>query len=107
MAHLSTGYHLGTIILDDKWYNSWHKRQWEEVQCILSEFGITVSCYDMKFEGEAYKLEGIPQHFGARDVRVLYKDTPIAHATISGSNACDSEARVTVYLNTLKSIYTK
>lgn len=108
MAHLSTECHLETIILDDKWYNSYHERQWQEVQSILSKFGITVSSpYTMEFEGEAYKLRGLPQHFGSQDVSVLYKDTVIAYATISGSNACDREARVTVYLNTLKSIYVK
>lgn len=106
MADLSTSYHLGTIILDSRHYNSWHERQWQEVQSILSEFGITISSpYAMEFEGEAYKLEGIPKHFGARDVRVYYGDTVIADATIDGSNACDSEARVTVYLSTLKAIY--
>lgn len=108
MAHLSSDYAIETIILDGKYFNSWNERQWQEVQSILSRFGITVSSpFTMEFEGEAYKLQGIPQYFGARDVRVLYKDTIIAYATIVGSNVCDSESRVTVYLNTLKSIYTQ
>lgn len=110
MANLTFDCSLQTIILkstgDPKWYNSWHTQQWNEVQSILSKFGITLlSNYEMEFASEAYKLQRIPKHFGAVDSNVFYKDTIIAEATITGSNICDREARLTIDLKTLESIY--
>lgn len=110
MAQLRCDSSLKTIILKDTFgsrdYNAAGKRQWGEVQNILSKFGISFPSRDLiYFEGDAYKLRAIPVFFGSGVVEVLYKKTVIGRATIEGSNYCDREAKLTINLSTLRSIY--
>lgn len=110
MAHLTSPSSFQVIKLEStdgsKYYNSYNPQQWNEVQSILSKFGITVlSKYEIEFASEAYKLQRVPKHFGAADSNVFYKDTIIAKATITGSNYCDREAKLTIDLKVLESIY--
>lgn len=50
---------------------------------------------------------GVPKHFGARDAKVYYGDTLIAEASVEGSNYCDQEVKVVIYMGALKSVYKK
>lgn len=106
MAHLTCGVSLGTIILDGKRFALWNEERWEEVQAILKEFGITFpSKSEVIFQGKAYGLLPIPRHFGAQDIKVFYKGSVIAKATVEGCHVGDREGVLTVYLDTLRSIY--
>ena len=82
------------------------KEEWKELKEKLNNYGISFkTSYDIEFLGEQYKLGGKPQPFGARDVYVYYGDTCVAKSYISGSNYCDREGRLEIYLSKLKKIY--
>jgi len=110
MANLHCDVSLSTIVLynyaEKTHFPLWREEKLDQVQAILKEFGITFpSKWDVIFEGEAYKLRALPQHFGAQDVEVLYRDYVIAKAEVVGSNYCDREGILTIYLDTLSTIY--
>lgn len=90
------------------YYQSCHTKSWQELQATLKAFGIVFSSkYDLNFIDEEYQIMGVPKHFGARDAKVYYGDTLIAEASVEGSNYCDQEAKVVIYMGALKSVYKK
>lgn len=89
-----------------QYYQSYCDERWEELKTILTEFGITFpSKYEVDFNDEEYRLKSIPGCLGDDSVRILYKDTDIAKAFISGSNYCDREGRLNIDMDCLKAIY--
>lgn len=89
-----------------QYYNSCFDDRWQEVKTILNEFGITLpSNRIVEFKGDKYKVQAVPQHFGARNVRVFYNDTVIAKGSIEGCHFGDLEGRLIVYIDCLKSVY--
>lgn len=101
---------LVTVYEDEntRYYRPFFEKRWNELKEELKNFGISFSSlYDIEFSGSQYKLAGQNQHFGARDVYVYYDSTCVAKAYISGSNFCDREGRLDIYLSKLKSVYIK
>lgn len=94
-------------IFGSRHYSSCFSERWEEAKSILSEYGITLSDYEIIFEGSEYQIQAIPGHFGSRSGKVFYKDILIAKGSISGSNYCDREANLEFDLGRLKTEYKK
>lgn len=93
---------------DTRYYSPYFEKRWNELKEELNNFGISFSSlYVIEFSGNQYKLAGQNQHFGARDVYVYYGNTCVAKGYISGSNICDREGRLDIYLSKLKSVYIK
>lgn len=91
---------------DTQYYNSCIDEQWQEVKTILKEFGITLlSNHTVKFEDDKYKIQAVPQHFGALNIRTFYNDSVIAEGSIEGCHIGDWEGRLTIYIDCLKSTY--
>ena len=110
MAHLEfKDASLSRIELVDEtteYYNSCFKDRWQEAKTILKEFGITLpSSREVDFEGDEYKIQGNPQHFGARKASILYKGTVIANGSIEGCHVGDWEGKMIIYINRLKNVY--
>lgn len=59
----------------------------------------------MNFDDDEYQIKTVPKFFGAVDGRIFYKDTIIAEAFIDGSNYCDREGMLKIYIDVLKSVY--
>ncbi len=79
---------------------------WEKLKTILSRFGIILSSpYELEFVDDEYHIQPVPGYFGANDGKVLYKDKIIAKGSVDGSNYCDREGKLTIYMNVLESIY--
>ena len=112
MAKLESVCSIKTVIVyEDKGtrrYSQCFEERWNELKEELNNFGISFSSpYDIEFSDEQYKLAGQNQPLGARDVYVYYGDTCIAKAYILGSNVCDRDAYLDIYLSKLKSVYIK
>lgn len=112
MANLYFGNKITDVEISDGIFGSRHYRpyfpeRWEEAKAILSKYGITLSNFEVIFEGDEYKIQGVPGHFGSRSGRVFYKDTVVAKGWITGANYCDREANLEIYLDKLKSVYKK
>lgn len=90
---------------ETKYYNICFKETWDEVKAILKPYGITLSDYEVIFEDDEYKTETNSEHFGATSVDVFYMDNVIARGSIDGSNCCDREGKLVIYLSTLERIY--
>lgn len=92
---------------DVRYYNYYEKTEWEKIKTILNEFGIVFpSNYEVKFSSEKYQLEPVPEPFGTTKTKILYKGVDVAEATADGSNVCDTEGLLIVYIDNLKSVYT-
>lgn len=91
-----------------RYYHPYLEESWNELKEKLNIFGISFSSlYEIEFSDKEYKLCGKEQPFGGRDVFVYYGNTRIAKAYISGSNYCDREGRLDIYLSDLKNAYVK
>lgn len=86
-------------------YNVCFKETWEQAKAILKPYGITLSDYEVIFADNEYKTETKSEHFGATSGAVFYKDIVIARGSIDGSNYCDREGKLIIYLSTLERIY--
>lgn len=79
---------------------------WEKLKTMLSRFGIILSSpYELEFVDDEYRIQSVPEYFGANAGNVLYKDRIIAKGRVDGSNYCDSEGKLTIYMDVLESIY--
>lgn len=79
---------------------------WENLKTILSRFGIILSSpYELEFVDDEYLIEPIPGLLGENAGNVLYKGKVIAKGSVDGSNFCDSEGKLTIYMDVLESIY--
>lgn len=79
---------------------------WENLKTILSRFGIILSSpYELEFVDDEYLIEPIPGLLGENAENVLYKGKVIAKGSVEGSNFCDSEGQLTIYMDVLESIY--
>ena len=112
MAKLKSDCSIKKVILHEengtRHYSSYLEERWNELKEELNNFGISFSSlYDIEFSDDQYKLSGRDQPLGARDVYVYYGDTCIAKTYILGSNVCDRDAYLEIYLSKLKSIYIK
>ena len=83
-------------------------KPWEELKTILSRYGIILSSpYELEFVDDEYSIESVPGYFGENSGNVLYKDRIIAKGSVDGSNYCDQEGELTIYMDVLESIYEK
>lgn len=108
MANLYLSNKLRKIILINKginYYNSLNDEQWNEVKAILSKFGITVSDYEVIFDGKEYQIGVKKGELGEVSGCIFYEGTAIATGSIEGSNYCDREAVMKVFLDTLENLY--
>lgn len=110
MASLKFDAKLETVTLRNSsgttYYQPWAKERWEELKTILRNFGIILSSpYELEFVDDNYLIQSVPKFFGATNVNVLYKDKVIAKGCVDGSNYCDKEGLLTIYMDVLESIY--
>lgn len=85
---------------------SFDMEPWENLKTILSRFGITLSSpYELEFVDDEYLIESVPGFFGAIGGNVLYKGKVIANGSVDGSNYCDQEGELIIYMDVLESIY--
>ncbi len=79
---------------------------WEKLKTILSRFGIILSSpYELEFVDDEYQIEPIPGLLGESAGKVVYKGRVIAKGEVDGSNFCDQEGKLTIYIDVLESIY--
>lgn len=79
---------------------------WENLKSILSQFGIILSSpYELEFVDDEYLIKPVPGLLGESAGYVLYKGKIIAKGSVDGSNFCDQEGKLTIYLYILESIY--
>ena len=93
MAKLSFSRKIQTIIVidisDTNYYHpyAFDMEPWEKLKTILSQFGIILSSpYELEFANDEYLVKPVPGLLG-------------------GSNFCDQEGKLTIYMDVLKSIY--
>lgn len=93
---------------DIKYYNYYEIEEWEQIKAILNEFGIKFpSKYEVEFDNSEYQIETVPEPFGATEAKIVYKGAVVAKVSADGSNFCDREGELVVYMDKLKDIYTK
>lgn len=94
---------------DIRYYNYYETKEWEQIKAILNEFGIKFpSKYEVDFdENSGYQIETVPEPFGASEAKIMYKGSVVAKVSADGSNFCDREGKMVVYMDKLKDIYTK
>lgn len=112
MAKLESASSIQLVtVYEDKntrYYRPCFEKRWNELKEELNNFGISFSsAYDIEFSGNQYKLAGQNQLFGERNVYVYYGNTCVAKGYISGSNICDREGRLDIYLSKLRRVYIK
>ena len=77
----------------------------KDLETILSRFGITLSSpYELEFANDKYLVEPVSGLLGETAANVLYKGKIIAKGSVEGSNFCDQEGELTIYMDVLKSI---
>lgn len=98
-------------VIDDRdthYYNNYIDGYYKKIKEIFDDYNIVLSSdYKVDFMDNNYKIKPNPGFFGAISCSVFYNDTLIAEGYISGSNFCDQEGRLTIYMNKLKSVYGK
>lgn len=112
MAKLSFSRKIQTVEVrttsDTNYYHPYpfDMEPWENLKTILSRFGITLSSlYELEFVDDQYLIESVPGFFGAIGGNVLYKGKIIAKGSVDGSNYCDQEGKLIIYMDVLESIY--
>lgn len=91
---------------DTRYYNSYDKKAWEEIKAMLNKFGVKFpSKYEVEFSNEEYQIKTIPNPFGTTEADIVYKDVIIAKVSADGSNICDREGKLIIYMDKLKAIY--
>ncbi len=112
MAKLSFSRKIQTIIVidisDTNYYHpyAFDIEPWEKLKTILSQFGIILSSpYELEFANDEYLIKPVPGLLGETAANVLYKGKVIAKGSVEGSNFCDEEGELTIYMDVLKSIY--
>ncbi len=92
---------------DVKYYNYYEDEEWEQIKAILNEFGIKFpSKYEVEFdENSGYQIETVPEPFGATEAKIICKGVVVAITSADGSNFCDREGKMVVYMDRLKAVY--
>lgn len=92
---------------DVRYYNYYEETEWKKIKTILNQFGIEFpSKYEIEFSNEEYQIQPVPEFFGTTEAEIIYKGETVAKTTANGSNICDTEGRLIVYMDKLKAMYT-
>lgn len=112
MAKLSFSRKIQTVtvidISDTNYYHpySFDMEPWEKLKTVLSRFGIILSSpYEVEFADDEYQIEPVSGLLGESAEKVVYKGRVIAKGEVDGSNFCDQEGKLTIYIDVLESIY--
>lgn len=91
---------------DVRYYNYYEETEWKKIETILNQFGIKFpSKYEVEFSNEEYQIKTVPEPFGPTEADIFYRDVIVANASADGSNICDREGKLIVYMDRLKAIY--
>lgn len=92
---------------DVRYYSDYEKTEWKKIKTILNQFGIEfLSKHEVEFSNDEYQIQTVPEFFGTTEAEILYKGEKVAKTTSGGSNICDTEGRLIVYMDILKAVYT-
>lgn len=98
-------------VIDDQgtdYFNPHMNDYYEKIKEIFDDYNIVLSSdHKVDFMDDNYKIKPNLGLFGTISCTVFYNDTLIAEGSIHGSNFCDQEGRLTIYMNKLKSVYGK
>lgn len=91
----------------DKCYKKCFSKSWEEIKNILEEYDITFpDPYQICF-GDKYELKTTQKFLDGSVGLIFLNNKKIAKVYSIGSNVCDQELRMLLFLDTLKSLYDK